>query len=606
MIQKLGRYEIIEELGRGSMGIIYKAKDPAIGRYVAIKTIRLGDFTAPGQVEELRNRLVREAQSAGGLSHPNIITIFDVGEEEGLSYIAMELVEGASLENLIETNQRLDEASILQIARQTADALGYAHQKGIVHRDIKPANIMLTSDGRVKVADFGIAKVGSTKMTQTGMLLGSPSYMAPEHFLGKPLDGRSDIFALGIVLYELFTGQLPFTGENLGTLSYKIVNEDVVPPVQLRPALNPKLNNVIMKALAREPGDRFQNAEEFRQALDTIDRLSQGIGAVTKIPKVPEDNVTPLLSRTVAVTEAKRKHRTAWVLSGLLLLIGVSFVVMHLYPSQSLHLLQIAQKRAQPWIELVKEKAGLNQTSESKEVPEEKDQASSVPQDSQPLAALPNSKPPTEPEPLSQKESQELSQVNIDKSSVPTATQQPVPPGENGKANSEQKPVEPQSSTPPVRADSRKTASQNESGVLQVSSTPSGAQIVFDNVRSPEWLSSYTFENVSKGRHTLEVKKAGYVTETRIVILLSNETQRITVVLRAASGILKVSSIPAGAQIVVDGARRPQVTPATLRLPAGSHRIQFKKEGFAEVEQVVEIEDNSIITLNQQLAQNPQ
>ena len=271
MLQKLGRYEIIEELGRGAMGVIYKAKDPVIGRYVAIKTIRLGDFTDSAHVAELHSRLMREAQSAGVLSHPNIITIFDVGEEAGLAYFAMELVEGATLEHIVEGEQRLDESAIVSIARQTADALGFAHQHGIVHRDIKPANIMLTQDGRVKVADFGIAKVGSTKMTQTGMLLGSPSYMAPEHFLGQPLDGRSDIFALGILVYELITGQPPFAAENLGTLSYKIVHEDPLPPIKLKPGMNLRLNALVVKALARDPAARFQTAEEMCAALDALD-----------------------------------------------------------------------------------------------------------------------------------------------------------------------------------------------------------------------------------------------------------------------------------------------------------------------------------------------
>jgi len=165
MLQRIGRYEIVEELGRGAMGVVYKARDPVIGRFVAIKIVRLGDFSAAYQIEELKTRLVREAQSAGGLSHPNIITIFDVGEEDGLSYIAMELVEGVSLESLLESKQVLEESTILHIARQVADALGYAHEHGIVHRDIKPANIMLTKDGRIKVADFGIAKVASSKMT---------------------------------------------------------------------------------------------------------------------------------------------------------------------------------------------------------------------------------------------------------------------------------------------------------------------------------------------------------------------------------------------------------------------------------------------------------
>src|SRR5215831_4796323 len=289
MLQKIGRYEIVEELGRGAMGVVYKAYDPVIGRFVAIKTVRLGDFYNNYQMEELKSRLVREAQSAGGLSHPSIITIFDVGEEDDLAYIAMELVDGVSLETLLGSKQLLEEATILHVARQVADALGYANEHGIVHRDIKPANIMLTKDGRVKVADFGIAKVASSKITQTGMLLGSPSYMAPEHFLGQLLDGRSDIFALGIVLYELITGQLPFPGENLGTLSYKVVHEDVLPPRRLKPTLSEALEGVVLRALARDPARRFQSAAELRTALDGIlGKVGATISAVSAVASAAE------------------------------------------------------------------------------------------------------------------------------------------------------------------------------------------------------------------------------------------------------------------------------------------------------------------------------
>ena len=363
MLQKLGRYEIIEELGRGAMGVIYKAKDPVIGRYVAIKTIRLGDFTDSAHVAELHSRLMREAQSAGVLSHPNIITIFDVGEEAGLAYFAMELVEGATLEHIVEGEQRLDESAIVSIARQTADALGFAHQHGIVHRDIKPANIMLTQDGRVKVADFGIAKVGSTKMTQTGMLLGSPSYMAPEHFLGQPLDGRSDIFALGILLYELITGQPPFAAENLGTLSYKIVHEDPLPPIKLKPGMNPRLNALVVKALARDPAARFQTAEEMCAALDALD-----------IPRVgtKTERIEPLLVRTVAVPVPTKKRRRLglWLLVFLLLLTGATAGVAILYPEEFKQTFHLAKEKLQPWIDRVKQAASGQQPESQTPVPE--------------------------------------------------------------------------------------------------------------------------------------------------------------------------------------------------------------------------------------------
>ncbi len=570
------------------MGVIYKAKDPVIGRYVAIKTIRLGDFTDSSHVAELHSRLMREAQSAGVLSHPNIITIFDVGEEGGLAYFAMELVEGATLEHIIES-ERLDESTIVNIARQTADALGFAHQRGIVHRDIKPANIMLTQDGRVKVADFGIAKVGSTKMTQTGMLLGSPSYMAPEHFLGKPLDGRSDIFALGILLYELITGQPPFNAENLGTLSYKIVHEDPLPPSKLKPGMNPRLNALVVKALARDPAARFQTAEEMCAALDAL-----GVARVGTKTERSE----PLLVRTVAVTIApakKRRRLGLWFLVFLLLLTGATAGVAILYPEEFKQSFHLARERLQPWIARVKQ-AVLGQQPESltavPEAPAGPPPAVSEPANNGKDEATPAGTPatpvetPTDPD-----------------DSPPTVAAEPLPSAasDNAPASSTGTPTQATSKVAPVPPGAASTVP----GIIQVTSSPPGAEVIFDDRRNSSWTTPYTFQNVSKGRHTLEVRKAGYVTERRIVLLLGNESQRVSVVLTMAAGMLKVSTVPAGASIYVDGELRREVTPANLKIPAGTRRILLRKEGYRDIDQVIEIEDNSITTLNQQLAPTP-
>ncbi|MSO23809.1 MAG: PEGA domain-containing protein [Acidobacteria bacterium] len=535
MLQKLGRYEIIEELGRGAMGVIYKARDPVIGRYVAVKTIRLGDFTDSAHVAELHSRLMREAQSAGVLSHPNIITVFDVGEEAGLAYFAMELVEGVTLEHIIEGEPRLDESNIVAIARQTADALGFAHQRGIVHRDIKPANIMLTQDGRVKVADFGIAKVGSSKMTQTGMLLGSPSYMAPEHFLGQPLDGRSDIFALGIVLYELITGQPPFTAENLGTLSYKIVHEDPLPPVKLKPGMNPRLNVLVLRALARDPAARFQTAEEMCAALDALDVPRTG----TKT-----ERIDPPLVQTVAVAvPVKRRGRMGvWLLVLLLLLTGATAGVAIIYPEQFKQTFHLAMEKLQPWIDRVKETASGQR-----------------------------------PEPL------------------------PATGSEDAPSSLTTRPRTAISKVTPASAN----AAVTEPGIIQVTSNPSGAEIIFDDQQNSSWKTPYSFQNVSKGRHTLEVRKAGFVIERRVVVLLGNESQRVGLVLTLAAGMLKVSTVPEGASIYVDGELKREVTPASLKISAGSRRILLRKEGYQDVEQVIEIDDNSVTTLNQPLTPAP-
>ncbi len=585
MLKKIGRYEVIEELGRGSMGVVYKARDPVIGRSVAIKTIRLGDFSAPQQLEELTARLIREAQSAGVLSHPNIITIFDAGEEDGLSYIAMELVEGVSLEHLLERGQSLSEATILHIARQTADALGYAHQRGIVHRDIKPGNIMLTEDGRVKVADFGIAKVGSSKMTQTGMLLGSPSYMAPEHFLGQPLDGRSDIFALGVVLFELLTGQAPFIGENLGTLSYKIVHEDPVPPIQLKPAVSPGLNDLVVKALSRDPQKRFQTAAELGIALDTlIEKTSpgpMGTQAADGLRQIEAEifnwREKPFATtRPVSILEEKqRSRRWLFLLSSLLIFAAATMAVALIFPDQFHHAVDVAKARAQEWIG----RFGL--------------QAPAGAQQQGPTENLAQDGDALQPAPTFTPQAQDQSAAEAPAQPTVSPIEEPL--------KSASTPTPPSQTVSPEDL-SRDRLAIPTHGTLLVSSTPTGAQIVLNDKEDRSWVTPYTFQNLSPGRHSVDVKKAGYNTERKIIILSGSEVQRIHLMLAEPRGLLKVSSVPAGAQIYVDGNLRPEVTPATLKVSAGIRRILLRKEGYRDAEQFIEIQDNTLSGLNHQLA----
>jgi serine/threonine-protein kinase len=205
-MEQIGRYRIVGELGRGAMGIVYRAQDPTIGRTVAIKTIRLGEVTDPKERERLRERLFREAQSAGALSHPNIVTIYDVAEEGDLAYIAMEYVDGQTLDRVLASGQLPSGQQLLEILRQTATALDYAHHHGIVHRDIKPANVMIDERGAAKIADFGVAKILSQQLTQAAGFIGTPNYMSPEQVEGAPLDVRADQFALAVIAYDLLTG----------------------------------------------------------------------------------------------------------------------------------------------------------------------------------------------------------------------------------------------------------------------------------------------------------------------------------------------------------------------------------------------------------------
>jgi eukaryotic-like serine/threonine-protein kinase len=261
---KAGRYEIIGELGRGAMGVVYKATDPVIGRTVAVKTIKLSEEGTGMSRPELLARFQTEARAAGLLTHPNIVVVYDAGEEDGLYYITMELVEGKSLQAHLDGGMAFPLPRVLRIMEQTCGALQFAHERNVVHRDIKPANIMLTADDTVKVTDFGTAKILQFgTMQQTAHVMGTPSYMSPEQVKGRAVDGRSDIFSLGVLLYEMVTGEKPFPGQNITTVIYKIVNEEAVPPRQIDPSIHPGISAVVMKALAKEPEARYQSCREM-------------------------------------------------------------------------------------------------------------------------------------------------------------------------------------------------------------------------------------------------------------------------------------------------------------------------------------------------------
>ena len=278
-VTKAGRYEIVGELGRGAMGVVYKAVDPVIGRTVAVKTIRLSEEGTGLSRPELLTRFQTEARAAGLLTHPNIVVVFDAGEEDGLYYITMELVEGKSLQALLDDGHAFPLPRTLRIMEQTCSALQFAHERNVIPRDIKPANLMLTADDTVKVTDFGTAKIlqfGTVQ--QTAHVMGTPSYMSPEQVKGRAVDGRSDIFSLGVMLYEMVTGEKPFPGQNITTVIYKIVNEDPVPPRQIDPSIHPGISAVVMKALVKEPDERYQSCREMLEDLRNYRALAPGGG----------------------------------------------------------------------------------------------------------------------------------------------------------------------------------------------------------------------------------------------------------------------------------------------------------------------------------------
>jgi len=263
----LGRYKVLRELGRGAMGVVYYGKDPTIHRFVAIKTMRLDDIEDWDKLQEAKTRFFREAESTGRLSHPNIVTIFDAGEENDLVYIAIELLQGKILKEWARKPNLMPWDTLLPILAMVADALDYAHQQGVVHRDIKPANIMLTDDHIVKVMDFGIAKMASSSRTTTETVLGTPTYMSPEQIAGKRVDGRSDIFSLGVVMFELLTGRPPFTGDNVSAVLFAIANTPPPAVATLRPDLPPAVQRILDCALQKDPVHRYRRAGEFARDL---------------------------------------------------------------------------------------------------------------------------------------------------------------------------------------------------------------------------------------------------------------------------------------------------------------------------------------------------
>ena len=278
-MKKIGKYEILGTLGKGGMGIVYKALDPDIEREVAIKTIRFDTLTEGQEKEDLLTRVIREAKAAGRLNHPNIITIYDVIRDKDLTYIIMQYVDGQSLQALIDSGRPFSPQEIIDTLKPVSDALDFAHQGGIVHRDIKPANILIDKSGQPFLADFGVARIETSTLTQAGTTVGTLSYMSPEQVKGQMVDKRSDIFALGVILYELLTGKKPFGGDNMSTIVYRIVNEEPQRVTDIKKELHGGYECVVRKALAKNPEARYQSCREMIADLENPSRLAEATRA---------------------------------------------------------------------------------------------------------------------------------------------------------------------------------------------------------------------------------------------------------------------------------------------------------------------------------------
>jgi predicted Ser/Thr protein kinase len=601
-LTKAGRYQIVGELGRGSMGVVYQGFDPIIGRTVAIKTM-LPEGLSPQEFEEYKARFQREAMAAGILAHPNIITVYDFGEDNGVLYLAMEFLEGKSLEKIVQEQTVLPIETILPIYDQVCSALDHAHRGKVVHRDVKPANIMILHNGLVKVTDFGIAKMMAMGMTQAGQILGTPNYMSPEQVKGRQIDGRSDIFSLGVILYELVTGEKPFGGQNITTVIYKIINENPIPPRELDASIHSGLSYVISKALAKNPDERYQTCNEMAEDLRNYKNLGGATftGQGTVVLTAPAQTMQmaapapPPRARTQPAAPPPRTQRMApppppppepsavdetpigggglniqmipaatprqqaipqivWVV-GALLVVALGLAMTYIL---------VVRPRTQPVVVTVPA-ATVTQNTPPASTPVTP--PATPAQGTTPAAPV---TPPVTP-----------AQTTVTPPPVTaTATAKPVEPP----ANVVHKP-ETVTHTPVAKV-----------GQLTVSANINGAKVTVDGHSDPNWLTPCTIPELSAGTHNVRISMDGYDNFQQSVTIAAGQTASILGSLSAPTAELDVVTTPAGIEVLVDG-KSYGPSPVHATLPPGNHTYTVKWAGtVAPSEGSVTLEVGDITT----------
>ena len=572
---QIGRYRIIGELGRGAMGMVQLASDPAIGRYVAIKTIRIRDIDDRAQQDRLRERLFREARSAGVLSHPNIVTIYDVDEIDGVAYIAMSYVNGPTLEKAL-GERPLAGGRMFEILRQTASALDYANGKGIVHRDVKPGNIMLDEDGHVKITDFGIARtVASSHSTETKSVVGTPNYMSPEQVQAQLVDGRSDQFSLAVIAYEILTGERPFNADHLSTIVYRIVNEDAAPAHRLNGTLTPSIDSVLRKGMAKKPGDRFPNCSSFVGALEMACAESRGwhpigSGMAGAMPTVGVEKTAPrkrepivaggatLGTATIgasakaeepparpAVAEPKSNSPASASFS-MLLAVAASLLLLSGAVAIFLH-----------------EAGMLGET---------------------PASTAETSTARRTPPGASAKEGAQETDTTIQES----------PAAETGTTTAQTEPVAPPppaipSPTPTpivemVRPAVREVRPPHWEDI-RVSTNPPDAKVVLDGNSGTFCFAPCALRSFP-GKHHITIVKPGYENIYQDVQLGPEPLDLGELHLTPIRGTLMLSTDPEGARIRINGTQLDQLTPTSLTLKPGVFAVTVEKAGISKTENV--------------------
>jgi serine/threonine protein kinase len=554
------------------MGVVYQAVDPTIGRTLAIKTIRLREVDDPAQRDRLKERLFREARSAGVLSHPNIVTIYDMEEDDGVAYIAMQFVNGPTLDDVMSKPKAMGAQELFRILRQTASALDFAHSKGIVHRDIKPANIMIDEHGTAKVADFGIAKVGTSgNLTLSGTILGTPNYMSPEQVQGKPVDGRADQFSLAVVSYEILTGERPFGGEHLGTVVYKIVAEEPPTVHRLNPSLSPEIDAVIRKSLSKKADGRYTSCIDFVNALEGACLQAEGWQSLARgtshnIPTEAEPLKTrsPKTERTTsrkksarATAEPPRKP------SVFLPALGAFVVVLGV-------------------LSLLAWQSGLWKPGEPQQAVE------AVKQEPPPVEKAPETKPPETKPPETKGEAKA--------DDVETPPPEPPKPVETHPAQEEEpKPVptivhKPSKPLPEAKIGVRIPVAEvtprlGDRQDVFVQTNPSGVTAVLDN-RADMACETPCLLLASQGAHMVSLTLANYQKEIRQIKVADSRLDVPLITMHPDGGTLMISTVPQGANIFVDDRLMGSMTPAQITLPGGSYNIRVELNGMHKTEKV--------------------
>jgi serine/threonine-protein kinase len=683
-LAKAGRYEIVGELGRGAMGVVYKAVDPVIGRTVAVKTIRLSEEGTGLSRPELLARFQTEARAAGLLTHPNIVVVFDAGEEDGLYYITMELVEGKSLQALIDDGQVFPLPRILRIMEQTCSALQFAHERNVVHRDIKPANLMLTANDTVKVTDFGTAKIlqfGTVQ--QTAHVMGTPSYMSPEQVKGRAVDGRSDIFSLGVLLYEILTGEKPFPGQSITTVIYKIVNEDPVPPRQLNSSIHAGISDIVMKSLAKDPEVRYQSCREMLDDLKNYRTLSSSNLAsnpdatlVSGLPKVPvtakplgaargnaqddsmatltaaslssraaSPNQTPTVRRTGGIPpfkEPEKKNTWATVFAAIFLLAGILFGTYKLRPVfVAVRAQQAASKEnlAEPVASLPQATetfssstnttaepnppAGTNVSPSTNAEHGKETEAASVPpaKNTKLVTEKPVVKKPENALTASAaeykgrieeavKEKGFGNRVKIQGTGNTLTLAGKLRPAEYGEllkfmrgAPGDVRIVDhiENDATPNNATGVNPNAGQIASPAtgLLLSSKPAGADVFIDGTKQ----AGQTPLDIPlrAGQYNLVIRLEGYDAYVGSTLVKENIQTKLDIELKERNpnhvAWAEVSTVPKGAEILVDGVTTGQYTPARVQIPSGIHNILMRLNGFYPLKRSVDVTEGGSVTV---------